>query len=666
MRYISVRKIVCLLYVGLCSLVAVTAQVDTVHFHSLSGVEVTAKARRSATREATPLQIMNRINIEQLGIQDLSDAVKHFSGVTVQDYGGIGGLKTVSVRSLGAKHTAVSYDGVAVTDAQSGQVDISRFSLDNVNAISLSIGQADEIFQTARMYSSAGALSIQTASPEFKDKTFNVFAKMKAGSFGLYNPSVRYEQQLGKQWSASVYSDWTKANGEYKFTLVNGKEKTKETRYNSDVNALRLEGNLFGKFNNGGTLRAKIYYYDSERGLPGAVIFYNTNATERLWDNNFFTQLNYENPFSNDLKFRANAKYNYSFNKYRELGKQYSGGEQKDLNTQNEYYGSTGLLYTPWLYTSFSINTDLSYNTLVNNFIDAPTPKRWTSLTAVAAQYKSSTLTATASLLGTYITDKVEHGDRPADRKRLSPAISLSWKPFGSEPFRIRASYKDIFRVPTFTDLYYLRMGNTLLKPEKATQYNLGFTWENRLGSLFRSFSISTDVYYNKVTDKIVAIPSMYIWKMMNMGRVDIKGADVNINAEIPLQNKMSLLLNTAYSYQHAVDVTDPAEKNYKDQIPYTPRHSGSASVTWMNPWANISYSVVASDKRYALPQNIKSNQIDSYMEHSLSANKSFKWDRCQLRIQGEILNLLNKNYDIIQYYPMPGRSWRLSVSIIY
>ena len=130
--------------------------------------------------------------------------------------------------------------------------------------------------------------------------------------------------------------------------------------------------------------------------------------------------------------------------------------------------------------------------------------------------------------------------------------------------------------------------------------------------------------------------------------------------------NGDALFLSAAHLIWHAVDVTDPAEKNYKDQIPYTPRHSGSASVTWMNPWANISYSVVASDKRYALPQNIKSNQIDSYMEHSLSANKSFKWDRCQLRIQGEILNLLNKNYDIIQYYPMPGRSWRLSVSIIY
>jgi len=666
MHYISIKKRLCLLCVGLFSLVSVSAQVDTINYHSLSGVEVTAKGRRSATREATPLQIINKINIERLGIQDLSEAVKHFSGVTVQDYGGIGGLKTVSIRSLGAKHTAVSYDGVAITDAQSGQVDISRFSLDNVNAISLSIGQADDIFQTARMYSSAGALNIQTAAPEFKMKTFNLFSKMKTGSFGLYNPVVRYEQQLGKRWSASVYSDWTKANGEYEFTFINGKEKTVGTRYNSDVNALRLEGNLFGSFKNGGTLRTKIYYYDSERGLPGAVIFYNTNATERLWDNNFFTQLNYESLLTNDLSFRANAKYDYSFSRYRELGKQYSGGEQIDLNTQNEYYGSTGLLYRPWLYTSFSINTDLSYNTLTNNFMNAPTPRRWSSLTAVSLQYKSSSLTATASILGTYITDKVKNGDRPADRKRLSPALSLSWKPFDRVPFRIRASYKDIFRVPTFADLYYLRMGNTLLKPEKATQYNLGFTWENKPAKLFTSFSLSADAYYNKVRDKIVAIPSMYIWKMMNMGRVDIKGMDINLNAEIPLENKMSVIMTTAYSYQHAVDITDPTEKNYNDQIPYTPRHSGSASITCENSWVNVSYSVVASGKRYALPQNIKSNQIDSYMEHNFSANRSFVLNKCKLRIQGELLNLLNKNYDIIQYYPMPGRSWRLSVSLIY
>lgn len=51
-------------------------------------VEVVEKVRPSVTREGTPLQIMDRAGIDRLGVQDLSEAVKRFSGVTVQDYGG--------------------------------------------------------------------------------------------------------------------------------------------------------------------------------------------------------------------------------------------------------------------------------------------------------------------------------------------------------------------------------------------------------------------------------------------------------------------------------------------------------------------------------------------------------------------------------------------------
>ena len=58
-----------------------------------------------------------------------------FAGANVKDYGGIGGLKTVSVRNIGAAHTAVSYDGVVVSNSQAGQIDIGRFSLDNVSTL---------------------------------------------------------------------------------------------------------------------------------------------------------------------------------------------------------------------------------------------------------------------------------------------------------------------------------------------------------------------------------------------------------------------------------------------------------------------------------------------------------------------------------------------------
>ena len=119
-------------------------------------------------------------------------------------------------------------------------------------------------------------------------------------------------------------------------------------------------------------------------------------------------------------------------------------------------------------------------------------------------------------------------------------------------------------------------MGNTNLKPEETSQYNVGVTWSSSCGH----FSISADGYYNTVKDKIVALPTMYVWKMMNMGEVDIKGVDVNLSTQFRLPLRMSLFLASTYSFQYAVDVTDPEAKNYKDQIPYTPRHSGTVSVT--------------------------------------------------------------------------------------
>ena len=221
MQNLFIKRLLGFLCAWLFPFVALHAQVDTTTYHQLSGVEVLGKVRPSTTRESTPLQVMDKAGIERLGVQDLSEAVKRFSGVTVQDYGGIGGLKTVSVRSLGAKHTAVSYDGVTVTDAQSGQVDISRFSLDNVDMISLSIGQADDIFQTARMYASAGALSIKTAAPHFELKPYRLRLQVKGGSFGFVNPSFRYEQKLGAKYAATLNAHYQRADGQYPFTFTN-------------------------------------------------------------------------------------------------------------------------------------------------------------------------------------------------------------------------------------------------------------------------------------------------------------------------------------------------------------------------------------------------------------------------------------------------------------
>ena len=628
----------------------------------LDGVTVTARRMPAKITSTTSVQVFGKEDLKNLGLQNMGDAVKRFAGTNVRDYGGIGGLKTVSVRNLGAAHAAVSYDGVAISNTQAGQIDIGRFSLDNVSTLSLAIGHDDNLLQSARLFASAGVLNIETEKPHFENgKRHHTQVQMRGGSFGYLTPAIRHWQALGERTKLSVEGNYLHAEGEYPFTLKNGTLVTEQKRINSDVESYQGEVNLFHTFKDESELSAKAYYYNSKRGLPGAVILYNSESDERLWDENFFAQAKYKKAFSPQWTLQAQGKYNYSWNKYEDTGVEYTGGKQTDTNRQTEYYLSASALYKPTSAWSFSLSQDGFINRLHTNGANSPEPVRYTSLTALNARYQSGQLKASGSVVATYITEEVKAGNTPEDRRRLSPTLSLSWQPWEGEQLFVRALYKNTFRVPTFSDLYYLRVGNTSLKPEKATEYTVGLTWSGTPFSFTDFVSLTVDGYYNEVNDKIIAFPSTYVWKMQNYGKVHITGVDVTLATAIPLGKSVNLNLSGNYSWQKALDVTNPEAKNYKHQLPYTPEHNGNVSATLEMPWVNVGYTVTMVSKRYFLAQNIEANRIDGYSEHTATLWREFKLGKCGLRLQAEVINLTDAQYDVIKYYPMPGRSWRLT-----
>lgn len=459
-----------------------------VGLQQMKGLTVTEKVLPAAVRSGAPVQTLDKAELERMGVLDVSDAVRHFSGVTLKDYGGVGGLKTVSVRSLGAQHTAVLYDGVAIGDCQSGQVDISRFSLDNVSSLTLTIGQSDNIYQTARMSAAASALSIETSRPDFENRDFSLSAKVKTGSYGLANPSLFYAHRFTSRLSCSLYGEYLRADGNYHFTMMNLTKPIEGRRNNSDIGAYRAEVNLFARLTERQDLDVKGYLFDSRRGLPGSVVYDNPYAAERLYDRNYFGQLRYENRFSEKWKLKASGKFNYSWNKDTDKK---AAGPTEDRFRQTETYLTATLWATPVKNLSFSLAQDFVYNDLATTLEECQYPERYTSLTAFSAQYHHPLFQVTASLLNTFITERVALGRAADDRKRLSPAVSLTWRPVKKASWRLRASYKDIFRVPTFNDLYYLLIGNSRLRPEKDAPMerrdNLGRTY-GACGGLRESF----------------------------------------------------------------------------------------------------------------------------------------------------------------------------------
>lgn len=634
----------------------------------IDGVEVTTHRIDRSVRSARPTQTLEGDELERTGIYTLSDAVKRFAGVNVRDYGGIGGMKTVSVRNLGANHTAVSYDGVTVSNTQAGQIDLSRFATDNVQNVTLTIGEDDDVMQSARHYASAAVLSIMSRKPVFADgRDWSLRTRVRSGSWGLVAPQLRYWQRLNEKLMFSLDGTYMRADGRYPYELPNGSEKLTDKRFNTDIYSWQGEANIYALLPRDGHLDVKAQWFSSSRGLPGAVILYNTKKShERMWDEEFFTQVVYGQNLGSRLKLEARAKYVNSWNRYTDTDVKYPTGRYVETYRQSEYYGSATLGWFPLKGLSLSLAEDAFVNTLSSNADNPADPRRLTSLTALAARYASGRIEIGANVVATWATEHVEHGDRPADRRQLSPSAAFSLRLLKNEALYFRAMYKHTFRLPTFNDLYYGQSGTTGLRPEKADEYNVGLTWTSRRMGWLAYVTLTADVYHNDVKDKIVAFPTLYVWKMANFGRVRINGLNATMAARIEPLHGFAAELSASYMWQEALDVTDPASIYYKNQIPYTPRHSGNAVLTILTPWLDVAYTVQMCGSRYAMQQNTREYEIDGYAEHTLSVSRELKFRRWSAMLQVSVRNLTDERYEVIRYYPMPGRSVEATATVSF
>ena len=265
-------------------------------------------------REVIPAQTLSDTRLQGLNSHSVADAIRYFSGVQIKDYGGVGGVKTVDIRSMGTNHMGVCYDGIQLGNAQNGQIDLGKFSLDNIDEISLYNGQKSQIFQPARDFGSAGTIYIRTHRPRFEEgKTDNFNLTMRTGSFGLANPSVRWEHRFSQALSMNFNTEYTYATGQYhfryrkKFSDGTPAWDTTAVRKNGDVKALRIEGGLFGNIARG-VWNLKLYYYDSERGIPGAIVNNVWKTSQRQWDRNFFVQGTFNKEMSTRYQLMVNAK----------------------------------------------------------------------------------------------------------------------------------------------------------------------------------------------------------------------------------------------------------------------------------------------------------------------------------------------------------------------
>ena len=658
------------------------AETDSLYSRfQIEEVEVTARA---LNKDIIVPQTLKGEELQRLNALSVADALRYFSGVQLKDYGGVGGIKTINVRSMGSQHTAVYYNGIQLGNAQNGQVDLGRFSLDNMEEIQLYNGQKSDIFQSAREFGAAGNVYLTTRKPYFQpNEKVHVHAQMRCGSFALANPNVGVDVKLTDGLSLTLDAEYVYSDGKYPFryrrVLPTGEVAydTTAVRENGDVNAVRAEIGLHHYYRTTGFWRVHAYNYYSERGIPGAIVNNVWKNGERLWDRNSFVQAQWQDEWFNRWSTRLLVKYANDYTHYQNY-------DLKLLPSNNEYlqqeaYLSLANKVQLFNWWDLSVAYDYQYNTLKRDeWVSGVTDERFERhshwLSAATAFNIQEYLRLQASVLMTQITN--HHS--PITNPKFTPGVFASFRPYPKIDLSLNAFYKQSYRYPTFNDLYYTDLGNANLRPELARQHSVELAYkitnhQSPITNVGYDLAFSASYYYNRVTDKIIAYPKgqQFRWTMLNLGTVKINGVDAKADMSFYLPLRFVLRSRLGYTYQKAIDLTNPNDTYYGHQIPYIPWHSGSvvAELDWTGKRGDhygFSYSFIYVGERYSQQENIIYNYVQPWYTHDLSFYGEWNVHPCRLKANIEINNLLGQDYEVIRNFPMPKQNVRCTLAVKY
>ncbi len=599
-------------------------------------------------------QILSGKELRSLSSTSVADAIKYFAGAQIKDYGGLGGLKTVNVRSMGAQHVGVFIDGIKLNNAQNGTIDLGKYSLSTMESVELYNANKLDPCQSASEFASGATVYFKTRRPT----SDSLSVQLRYGSFSTYLGKVNIQTNR-KGWQAFIDGEALYTKGNYPFRYKTEYEDTVGRRANNDIRYYRIEGALFKE-----GFSSHVYYYYSERGCPGGIVRRLSdkyNNIGREWDCDFFFQASYRKNIGSH-SILVNTKYTYEYLRYcTDYPNNQNTAKVDNHYHQNDIYASASYAFAPIEWFNVNAGYDFRYSRLKADLKFFKPVRRHDQKAVIAVSFEKYGFRLASSLLFQHYKDfTVMHAGAADALKKFTPAVTLG---YANGKFRAHAWYKKIFRAPTLNDLYYTQSGNRNLKPEYTTQWDIGGEYSLLTGVW--SVNAQADIYLNKIKNRIVCLPlkGTYTWSMMNYGYTFCRGLNATVNGRFtPGSWNFSLL--TSFTLQRDLDRTDPESDLYNRPICYSPTFS--CGITAIAGWRDLTLTIsnLYVGKRmwsYADPEDVLKpyTNVDVRLNYVRQIIRNLDAD-----LTLEINDLLDIQYEHVPRYPMPGRNYRFTLTL--
>jgi len=622
---------------------------------------IETRSKSNSAINFSPNKIVAQQEIQIASPLQLSEVLNFSPGINIRNYGGLGAMKTVSIRGSGSMRSLILLDGMPLNSSQNGSFDLNNIAVSMIDNIEVIRGGASAIFGGNAI---GGAINIRTNSLDDKVLALNLgYGSFNELTVNFAKNMIMESKYVERQNSfitnyLSVNVDFQRSDGDFPFTFNQFGKDEAFKRENSDYT------------NFGGTISGKIYFSDwsiwgrgifstVDKGVPGAILQGTVNQSNARWEEGNYTLLLNANRFFSE---KSELTISGVFRNSKTLFKEFSMATLPEHNFLLNDFGLTARYNFTTLGLFNEIVGSGNYSTLSGDMLDKNLDGFVDRISFALGYRVENNLQFSNQILslnaGARMDNNIENSsDDSSNYKTTFSGTVGGIYAIKNFPIKFRGNISHNFRFPNFNEMYYRFYGTENLLPEKSNNFNLGFFFD-----LFNLFDVNVDGFHIDTRDMIISVPtSPMTWQAMNLAKTVSNGLEFSLS----LLNEIKFIhsFNFNYTLQKTLDKSANSI-TFNKQLSYIPQEIFNYFLTVRLGKFILGTRGEYSSYRYLQDDNSPNAILPQYFVNDIFVERRFTVSNYSLKIRFECKNIFDERYEIISNYIMPGRQFRGTIGI--
>lgn len=561
--------------------------------------------------------------------QSLSALLQTESSIYFKSYG-VAMLSSPSFRGTGASHTAVFWNGMPVNSSLNGQTDFNMINSVSIDEMTVRAGGGSILFGSGAI---GGSIHLKNKVDFNSQSSHHLLSSY--GSYNTYKINYKYKTSTEKRFAQIGFGRMSSDN-DYQYWDTDVYNNNGDF-FNNNLNVV-----VGYKLNEDHILSVFLDGTMSEKGLSNTLT---APSESKQDDENYKLMLEWKytkNRLSSVLKL-AYLYDKFTYYEKRSSPNLFSIGDSKNslFKYKLEYQLNTKI--------KLLSGVDLSQNKGDGDSIDD------------VSRYSY----ALYSMLNHRLSHCFQYD--VSVRKEFSNGFDVPFlfgvdAAYKSGDFIYKMNASKNFRVPTFNDLFWATLGNPDLESESSNQGEFGVEFHKK------GIKIMLNAFFIASNNLIKWLPNTYTdvqngagggvgaWTPKNIYRAENYGTEFSLLIPVSI-GAYKLTTQVNYSY------TIAENKETKMQLMYVPKHKLNFKLGCRKNNLSGYYHVLYHGESYTTTDN--SAFVDSYLLHNMGVNYKLNiFKKVQPIIGLQINNILNKEYAVIDYRPMPGINYQFQIQI--